>query len=139
MKWIRLDNEKSRHYLANLVATTPFDRDLEFTWRKHSEKRTDRMNALSHVAYRTIAEQLDGYTQEQARCECKLRFGVPIMRLDDEYRRAYDEVIKPHTYERKLELMRLWPVTRLMTVEQMADYLEQVMAEYGGQGVVFGD
>ena len=53
---------------------------------------------------------------------CKLHFGVPILRRDSlEYRQKYDRIIRPMSYEQKLELMVEpfdFPVTSAMNVAQ---------------------
>ncbi len=111
---------------------------LTFTWKPYKRDRSLEQNALSHAVYKAIADQLGDRTPEEARCEAKLRFGVPILRASDpEYCALYDEAIKPMDYETKLKVIRLWPVTRLMTVDQMQQFLETVMFEYSKQGVFF--
>ena len=47
----------------------------------------------------------------------------------------YDKVVKTHDYETKLEMMDLLPVTSIMTVEQMAEYLEAIYYKYTDAGV----
>lgn len=99
-------------------------------------KRSVPQNNAGHGWYRTIAKELGG-TEEDVKCECKLRFGIPILRADDEeFREWYDSLVKNRfSYEEKLELMRRMPVTSLMNKQQKSWYLEQVQAEYAKQGI----
>ena len=73
-------------------------------------------------------------TPEGVHNECKLRFGVPILRAEDaEFRAFYDRAIKHAlTYEQKVEAMRFLPVTSLMTPAQMKRYLDDMQASYLG-------
>lgn len=93
-------------------------------------------NALSHAWYREIAT-ITGDTPMDIRCECKLRYGVPILRAEsEEFRADYDRVVKPHDYETKLKIMRWLPVTSLMNTPQMTAYLNDMALDYSRQGVI---
>ena len=99
-------------------------------------KRSLDHNAISHVWYAQVATELRENTPEGVHNECKLRFGVPILRAEDEeFRAFYDMAIKNAlTYEQKVEAMRFLPVTSLMTPAQMKRYLDDMQASY--QGIV---
>lgn len=103
-----------------------------------SKPRTPAQNKFSHVWYEQIAVELGaGDTPEDVKAECKLRFGVPILRRDDpDYRAMYDGALKGLSYEKKLSIMRYLPVTSLMLAHQKAEYLTAVQIEYAKQGVV---
>jgi len=99
-------------------------------------KRSLDQNAISHALYTQIAGQLEDQTVQEVRAECKLRYGVPILRAgSEEFRAQYDKVIKPHDYETKLAIMEWLPVTSLMSKEQFSEYLDTVIREYTKQGV----
>lgn len=137
MNTLRLNTEAARQKLLRFVQNVTLDRDLEFRWRKWHRDRTLEQNALSHVVYKIAGEQLN-MTPEEVRCEMKLRYGVPILRAaDPDYCAAYDKAIKPHPYETKLEMMRFWPVTRLMTSPQMTEYVDTIQRELAMRGVFF--
>jgi hypothetical protein len=101
----------------------------------HAGKRSLDHNAISHVWYAQIAKELREDTPEGVHCECKLRFGVPILRAEDEeFRAFYDHAIKDRlSYEQKLEAMRWLPVTSLMTPAQMKRYMDDVQMAYAGR------
>lgn len=123
-----------------------FQRDVEREFRearflrvqvKRGMGRSLDQNALSHAWYNEIARQVAD-TPENVKCECKLRFGVPILRAeDDDFREMYDTAIKHHlTYEQKLVAMRYLPVTSNMTKAQLSRYLEHIQMSYAQQGVI---
>ena len=100
--------------------------------------RTLDQNRLTFELYQAISKTLFGGDMEYARSDCKLRFGVPIMRRDsDSFRDVYDKVIRPHDHETKLKMMTILPVTRLMDRSQLSEYVEMVKNEYAPKGVSF--
>lgn len=119
--------------------------ELRELWRAHKrlkvtvrtgEDRSLDQNALSHAFYEQVARELREDTAKGVKSFCKLHFGVPIMRAEDEdFRTAYDSAIKGLTYEQKLAVMGILPVTSLMTRGQLSQYLEAVQRHYEGRGV----
>lgn len=103
-------------------------------------KRSAQQNRLNRQWMLDIEAQLDGWTAEYARGYCKLYFGIPILRNEDEeFCREYDAVIRPLPYEAKLKLMMVpfdFGVTRKMTVKQQTAYLNAINQHFSEQGVV---
>ena len=120
--------------------------DLREMWNRHKflrlsvkagKDRSVPQNALTHAWYGQIARELREDDAIGWKCYCKLHHGVPILRAeDDEFRTTYDTVIKPLSYEQKLTAMRCWPVTSLMTKEQLSKYAESVQADFAQRGVL---
>lgn len=134
-----VETEHDRTRLYRWLATRP----LPFViTHKEGVKRSDRQNRLNRQWMHDIAKQL-GWEVEYARGYCKLHFGVPILRNDDEvFAAEYDEVIKPLPYEHKIKLMMVpfdFGVTRLMTVKQETQYLDAVHRHFAEQGVALTD
>ena len=87
--------------------------DLRELWREHKYLRVtiktgkDRsldQNAILHAWITQIANELREQTAAQIKAECKLVYGVPILRAEDEeFREFYDRAIKWMTYEQKLD------------------------------------
>jgi len=104
---------------------------------KEGMGRSLDQNAISHAWYNEIAVQIAD-TPENVKCECKLRFGVPILRAEDpDFCEMYDTAIKNHlNYEQKLVAMRYLPVTSNMTKPQLSRYLEHIQMSYAQQGVI---
>lgn len=126
------------------MALQSFIGGLREQWNQHKFLRVtvkagkDRslpQNSLTHAWYGQIARELREDDELGWKCYCKLHHGVPIMRADDEFRSTYDAVIKPLAYEQKLVAMRCWPVTSLMTKEQLSKYAEAVQADFLRRGV----
>lgn len=100
--------------------------------------RTLKQNDMSFELYVTIANTLYGADTQTARRECKLKYGVPILRRDSEaFRLQYDKVIRPHDIATKLEIMDWLPVTSLMDRTQFKEFIDSVMNAYAAQGVDF--
>lgn len=119
--------------------------DLRDLWTKHKFLRLDvkagkdrslPQNSLTHAWYAQIARELREDDELGWKCYCKLHHGVPILRAEDEeFRETYDSVIKPLSYEQKLRAMRCWPVTSIMTKEQLSKYAESMQIDFARRGV----
>lgn len=107
------------------------------------KRRTEEQNRLQRLWLNEAAEQLGDHTAEEYRGYCKLHFGVPILRgEDEEFREKYDRIIRPHSYEDKMTMMMLpldFPVTRLMKTGQKKRYLDDVYVHFTGLGVKLTD
>lgn len=101
---------------------------------KTGTARSLNQNAIAHAWYGQIARELREDTPLGVKLFCKLHYGVPIMRAEDEeFRDLYDLVIKPLTYEKKLKAMNAWPVTSIMNKDQNSQYLEAMQEAYAGR------
>ena len=91
-------------------------------------------NRTVFMWYREIAKAKGDETATDVRAYCKLHYGVPILREDnDDFREDYDQIVRPLSYENKLKIMVEpldLPVTRIMSVDQMQRYMEEV-EKYG--------
>lgn len=98
--------------------------------------RSVSQNSISHAFYEQVSRELREDSPLGVKSFCKLHFGVPILRAeDDEFRAKYDKAVKPMAYEDKLILMEWFPVTSLMTTPQLSQYLESVQRHYQRLGV----
>ena len=69
---------------------------------------------------------------------CKLHFGVPILRAEDEhFREFYDGALKRLTYEQKMAAMEYVPVTSIMSKAQLSRYLEDMRESFASQRSVY--
>lgn len=88
-------------------------------------------NSLSHTWYEQISRELREETPLGVKCFCKLHYGVPILRAENEdFRIQYDTVLKPLSYDKKLLAMNFLPVTSLMSKDQLSQYLAAMQAAY---------
>jgi len=131
-----VDNEIKRGLLLTKLASHKLPFTVEIVAGKH---RSTEQNRLQRLWCKEIAQHFGDRTAEEVRGDCKLRFGVPILRSENEmFREKYDRLIKPLPYETKLEYMMEpldFPVTRLMKTEQKTAYLDAVQRHYLAEGV----
>jgi hypothetical protein len=131
--WV-IKTEQGRTVLLNAVQkrALPFCAGL-----KKGLPRSNDQNRLQRL-WMLEAEEQGDMTAEEYRAYCKLHFGVPILRAeDDDFKAVYDQVIRPLPYDAKLKLMQVpidLPVTSRMTTGQKARYLDQVKQFFEEQG-----
>ena len=128
------------NFAARIVAAGKFPVTVAVTAGEPT--RRDAQNRLAQRWFTDIARHFGDVTHEDVRADCKLRFGVPIMRRDSEpFRASYDPIMKHQTYEAKVAAIKAWdlPVTRLMGVKQMTEFMDAVQREFLPQGVRLTD
>lgn len=132
--------EEDRKLLHRLIAAHKLPFSIDIT---KGRRRTVEQNRLQRLWINEAAEQLGDRSAEELRGYCKLHHGVPILRSENEdFREAYDAVIRPLPYEDKIRAMMVpldMPVTRLMSTDQKTRYLEAISADFLEQGVVLTD
>lgn len=99
--------------------------------------RSTEQNRLAFKWYAEISSQT-GEDREDVRARCKLEIGVPILReAHEKFRATYDRLIRPLDYPEKLALIRdiELPVTSLMNVTQMSEYMDIVFRRHAEIGV----
>lgn len=98
---------------------------------KTGKDRSLDQNSISHAWYEQISRELREETPLGIKNFCKLHYGVPILRAEnEEFRQQYDTVLKPLSYDKKLLAMNFLPVTSLMTKAQLSQYLEAMQLAY---------
>ncbi len=106
-------------------------------------KRTLKQNKLQRQWLNEIAEQMDDHTPEEVRGMCKLMFGVPILRAEnDAFCALYDKHVKALPYEQKIALMMEpfdFAVSRLMTTRQHTNYLDAMHRHFSALGFALTD
>ncbi len=121
---VKLRTEWEAHKYLRLAVKTGIDRSLE-------------QNNHSHVWYAQISRELNEDSPLGVKCECKLRFGVPILRADDaEFDQWFANSIGKLDYEMQIKAMEFIDVTSLMTVRQLKKYLEDMQKDYSMRGVI---
>ncbi len=127
-----LSTPLARRNAAHACAHAPHGYKVEIK----AKTRSKSQNAFSHAWYEEISLALPEDDALGWKCYCKLHHGVPILRAeDDEFREAYDGAIKGLTYEQKLLVMRVFPVTSRMTTKQLTKYAEAVRDDFASRGV----
>jgi hypothetical protein len=136
-----LNNPKAQAHAEEIVTQAPLDQGIIVIIEKEKHKRSNAQNALSHMWYRELSEQV-GTSRHYEKARCKLELGVPILRDEDsDFRMHYDRLVKPLAYEDKLTIMKDdeagglgFPVTSRMNVEQMTQYLKDIEHQAIGAG-----
>ena len=101
---------------------------------KTGKDRSLDQNSISHAWYEQISRELREETPLGIKNFCKLHYGVPILRAEnEEFRQQYDTVLKPLSYDKKLLAMNFLPVTSLMTKAQLSQYLEAMQSAYANR------
>lgn len=101
---------------------------------KTGKDRSIDQNSISHAWYEQISRELREETPLGIKNFCKLHYGVPILRAEnEEFRQQYDTVLKPLSYDKKLLAMNFLPVTSLMTKAQLSQYLEAMQSAYANR------
>ena len=131
---IRTENDKYNFYDLMNEMSPPLTITI-----KEGIDRSLEQNRLQQKWHTEAAQQLKDESAEDKRAYCKLVYGVPIRRENDEvFKDIYDKTIRPLEYEQKLEIMKVpidLPVTRDMKVKEMKEYLDQIYQFYTGLGV----
>lgn len=121
---VETDDQRLKHMTHLSQKPLPYTA----TDKEGAEKdKSTPQNSLNHKWLTEVAQQNQQHSREEYRGICKLHCGVPVLRRDsEEYREAYDRLIKPMDYWSKVEYMMApldFPVTRGMTDDQMREYL----------------
>ncbi len=111
---------------------------VEWQAGKH---RSQEQNRLQWLWSKEVAEQLGDRDQSDVQAEFKLEIGIPILREEPTFREKYDRILRNHTYEEKIIIMRDFdfPVTRLMKTPQMVRFLDTIQNRYLERGFQLTD
>ena len=103
---------------------------------------SDAQRRLSFRWYQDAARQLGDQTPAETRAECKVVFGAPILcRDNDRFRASWESLRQRFAHEEILRFVEQTelPMTSIMTVKQMTEYLDGVQRHYSAQGVRLTD
>jgi hypothetical protein len=103
------------------------------------QTRSLQQNKLAFRWYKHLSKVRADETPEYYRAVCKLEIGVPIRRENEKFREVYDRVIRPLTYQQKIECMAEpidFPITRDMLVKEFHRYLEEMERKWSERGTV---
>ena len=135
----------SKHILNSEIGLQTFIGQLREMWHsrrylevtvKEGKGRSVEQNAVLHGWFGQVARELREDDERGVKRFCKLHIGVPILRAEDEdFRAAYDRVIRPLAYEDKLIAMDILPVTSTMTTIQLDRCMTDIQELYAKRGV----
>lgn len=93
-------------------------------------KRTLSQNALKSVWYSDIAKYRGDVTAKDVERECKLEFGVPILRRRELFNWKYERTLDKLPYEKQLIFIGVEKVTSEMTVKELSEYCDEMQNKY---------
>lgn len=128
-------NQSLNKALAEIKDTFNLKKYIEIEI-KVGGKRGLSQNALSHAWYSEIEKAFHLQIGEAKRY-CKYQFGVPMLRAEDSEFNDALELLKQgrYTYEQKLKMMDMLPVTSRMSKDQMKRYLTAMQVHFAQQGL----
>ena len=125
---LRTDEQKANAAAAVATVAVSDTKPVSVKIQPYSEKRRAAQNRLAHMWSGEISKQGGEFTAYEIHQKCKLKYGIPILRQDEDFE-AYWQKVAPMfpIYEQQLkELMPRTPVTSIMTTKQMSQYLSDV-------------
>ena len=134
-----LKTDLERQQYINTLNAQPLPLTVSFV---RGAKRSNPQNKTFNMWYAQAAAQLGDTDPQEVRAQCKLMFGVPILRRDDAaFRLTYDANFKPFEYETKIRLfIALEPaVTSKMTTKQCAEYMDAMQRHFLPMGIRLTD
>ena len=126
-----INSENSLKNAVNILKDN-FSRFKYVEMRISSGKsRSISQNSISHTWYEQLSREMPDDDALGWKCYCKLHHGVPILRAEEDgFRESYDMTVKRMSYEEKLIVMRILPVTSIMSTEQFSKYLQAVKDDF---------
>ncbi len=135
LPWILDTDEKVANFNRAIDAKRMKGEDVrvKFVDGKRSKTRNDQVRAV----YNQVNRQIDDDTLIGIERQCKLLYGVPLLRANDEvFRELYDKTIKNNLcHEDKLLAMDMLTVTSRMSEKLCREYIAIVIEEYSKQGL----
>lgn len=93
-------------------------------------KRTLPQNSLKSIWYGEIAKRRGDVTAKEVERECKLTYGIPILRRQEMHNWVYEKSLDLLDYERKLKIMDSFSVTSIMSVKELTEYMNEMKQQY---------
>jgi hypothetical protein len=104
--------------------------------------RTSAQNRLAFRWYMDAATQLGDRTHSTARAECKVQFAAPILCRDNEaFRLSWSRLRHRFAHEEIVEFVEATelPMTSIMGLKQMVEYMGGIERHWRGLGVRLTD
>ena len=124
-------------YVKSALETLPLDETYQIEIKPYKKDRSGAQRRLQHVWYTHIREAGDHQeTKQEVENYCKYTFGIPILMRDNErFAESWEMMRQSMTYEHELAAMEFLPVTRLFTISQNTEYLEECKKHYQLNGI----
>lgn len=97
--------------------------------------RTKQQNATLHKWFGQIASE-QGDSAAAIKAELKLRFGLPIMQANHPgWVEEWSPLYEPLPYAMRLKVFEIIPMTSLMRVKEMSEFMEAIQRECRTLGI----
>ena len=122
--------------VVRLVLDLPQDGTKQVVISPKKSDRTLAQNRLSHMHYAQIGQQM-GESPLEAKCRCKLDFGIPILMKDDlDFDYIWGCIMLGVNRQHRVSFMENIDVTSQMKVKQFTQYIEDYMHHHEANGIV---
>jgi len=103
--------------------------------KPYKKDRRAIQNRLMWHWYKELEQQSDrhGMSKDDLVCYNKYHIGVPILARDPEFSEVWDSM-RFLSYEQKLKAMKFIPVTSIMNIKQMTEYLTDFKIYWNQKG-----
>jgi len=95
-----------------------------------SDRRSLDMNALVNIWYKDIADVRGDVTAKDVQRECKVNYGVTILRREAGHNWIYKRTIDQLTYEQRIKAIDCYAVTSVMSTAQLREYIGMMENDY---------
>ena len=96
-----------------------------------NDLRSIDANATIRLCYKQIQQMSEGMTAKDVERQCKLNYGVPILRRDCEIQDyVFGDLERRYGYERMLKIMDMFAVTSTMNTKQCGEMIEQMLLDH---------
>lgn len=99
------------------------------------KKRSDAQNRTIHMWFHQLSGEF-GDEIGEVKGFCKAKFGLPIMKRDcPAWVEKYSPMYGPLDYQTKIALFEILPMTRLMKVAQLSEFMDAMQRYYSQMGI----
>ena len=132
-----VENARDLDRLMRYLPTLPRPFTIKIT---DGRSRSADQNKLLWRWISDAARQRQGMSLNDIACEWKLLFGVPILCQEDtNFSVAWEQVELAFNHEQQLGMMNVIPVSSLLTVSQMKQYLDEIWHYNTAHGIELTD
>jgi len=102
------------------------------------QRREIAQNSLNWVWCGDEAKQRQEYTPQEIHERNKLEYGIPIMCRDPDFAMLW-QPFRYYIIEQKLRILKHMPITSIMSIEQMTEYLSTMKIDKESKGIFLND
>jgi len=102
------------------------------------QRREIAQNNLNWVWCGDEAKQRQEYTPQEIHERNKLEYGIPIMCRDPDFAMLW-QPFRYYIIEQKLRILKHMPITSIMSIEQMTEYLSTMKIDKESKGIFLND